>query len=137
MKADKRGFKRMDLSAFIRGRIRFFLSFTGRGLFVSYRNAAQSVPGTMRIEGPNRRLSLHWTSLGEGNANFSIVIVFRYADDLMVMPESATIGPEMHSGNDRCREVDKSGDSSAEEVASGHLSQLQLSVRATNLKNIL
>src|SRR5271170_5196705 len=35
----------------------------GRGLFVSYRNAAQSVPGTMRIEGSNRRLSLHWTSL--------------------------------------------------------------------------
>jgi hypothetical protein len=28
--------------------------------------------------------SLHWTSLAEGNANFSIVIVFRYADDLMV-----------------------------------------------------
>jgi hypothetical protein len=26
---------------------------------------------------------LHWTSLAEGNANFSIVIVFRYADDLM------------------------------------------------------
>jgi hypothetical protein len=25
-----------------------------------------------------------WTSLAEGNANFSIVIVFRYADDLMV-----------------------------------------------------
>ena len=49
-----------------------------------YRNAAQSVPGTMRIEGSNRRLSLHWTSLAEGNANFSIVIVFRYADDLMV-----------------------------------------------------
>ena len=39
---------------------------------------------TMRIEGSNRRLSLHWTSLAEGNANFSIVIVFRYADDLMV-----------------------------------------------------
>jgi hypothetical protein len=38
----------------------------------------------MRIEGSNRRLSLHWTSLAEGNANFSIVIVFRYADDLMV-----------------------------------------------------
>jgi len=37
----------------------------------------------MRIEGSNRRLSLHWTSLAEGNANFSIVIVFRYADDLM------------------------------------------------------
>jgi hypothetical protein len=36
----------------------------------------------MRIEGSNRRLSLHWTSLAEGNANFSIV--FRYADDLMV-----------------------------------------------------
>src|SRR5271167_490916 len=52
--------------------------------FVSYRNAAKSVPGTMRIEGSNRRLSLHWTSLAEGNANFSIVIVFRYADDLMV-----------------------------------------------------
>jgi len=32
----------------------------------------------------NRRLSLHWTSLAQGNANFSIVIVFRYADDLMV-----------------------------------------------------
>jgi hypothetical protein len=48
-----------------------------------YRNAAQSVPGTMRIEGSNRRLSLHWTSLAEGNANFPIVIVFRYADDLM------------------------------------------------------
>ena len=28
--------------------------------------------------------SLHWTSLAEGNANFSIVIVFRYADNLMV-----------------------------------------------------
>jgi hypothetical protein len=40
------------------------------------------IAGTMRIEGPNRRLSLHWTSLAEGNANFSIVIVFRYADDL-------------------------------------------------------
>src|ERR1700733_539400 len=38
----------------------------------------------MRIKGSNRRLSLHWTSLAEGNANFSIVIVFRYADDLMV-----------------------------------------------------
>jgi len=38
----------------------------------------------MRIEGSNRRLSLHWTPLAEGNANFSIVIVFRYADDLMV-----------------------------------------------------
>jgi hypothetical protein len=37
----------------------------------------------MRIEGSNRRLSLHWTSLAEGNANFSIVIVFRYANDLM------------------------------------------------------
>jgi hypothetical protein len=37
----------------------------------------------MRIEGSNRRLSLHWTSLAEGNANFSIVIVFRYADDLI------------------------------------------------------
>ncbi len=35
----------------------------------------------MRIEGSNRRLSLHWTSLAEGNANFPIVIVFRYADD--------------------------------------------------------
>jgi hypothetical protein len=54
------------------------------GLFVSYRNAAESVPGTMRIKGSNRRLSLHWTSLAEGNANFSIVIVFRYAADLMV-----------------------------------------------------
>jgi hypothetical protein len=43
------------------------------GLFVSYRNAAESVPGTMRIKGSNRRLSLHWTSLAEGNANFSIV----------------------------------------------------------------
>jgi hypothetical protein len=53
------------------------------GLFVSYRNAAQSVPGTMRIEGSNRRLSLHWTSLAQGNANFPIVMVFRYADDLM------------------------------------------------------
>jgi hypothetical protein len=38
----------------------------------------------MRIEGSKRRLSLHWTSLAEGNANFSIVIVFRCADDLMV-----------------------------------------------------
>src|SRR5580698_808604 len=38
----------------------------------------------MRIEGFNRRLSLHWTSLAEGNANISIVMVFRYADDLMV-----------------------------------------------------
>ena len=37
----------------------------------------------MRIEGSNLRLSLHCTSLAEGNANFSIVIVFRYADDLM------------------------------------------------------
>jgi hypothetical protein len=54
------------------------------GAFVVCRNAAQAVPGTMRIEGSNRRLSLHWTSLAEGNANFSIVIVFRYADDLMV-----------------------------------------------------
>jgi hypothetical protein len=34
----------------------------------------------MRIEGSNRRLSLHWTSLAEGNANFSIVIVFRYSE---------------------------------------------------------
>ena len=56
----------------------------GRGFLFVCRNAAQSVPGTMRIEGSNRRLSLHWTSLAEGNANFSIVIVFRYADDLMV-----------------------------------------------------
>jgi hypothetical protein len=48
-----------------------------------YRNAAQSVRGTMRIEGSNRRLSLHGTSLAEGTANFPIVIVFRYADDLM------------------------------------------------------
>ena len=55
-----------------------------RGPFLSYRNAAQSVPGTMGIEGSKLRLSLHWTSLAEGNANFSIVIVFRYADDLMV-----------------------------------------------------
>jgi hypothetical protein len=38
----------------------------------------------MRIEGSNRRLSLLWTSLAEGNATFSIVILFRYADDLMV-----------------------------------------------------
>jgi hypothetical protein len=38
----------------------------------------------MRMEGSNRRLSLHWTSLAEGNANFSIVMVFRYTDDLMV-----------------------------------------------------
>ena len=38
----------------------------------------------MRIEGSNHRLSQHWTSLAEGNANFSIVLVFRYADDLMV-----------------------------------------------------
>jgi hypothetical protein len=38
----------------------------------------------MRIEGSNRRLSLHWTSLAEGNANFPIVIVFPYADNLMV-----------------------------------------------------
>jgi hypothetical protein len=37
----------------------------------------------MRIKGSNRGLSLHWTSLAEGNANFSIVIVFRYANDLM------------------------------------------------------
>ena len=28
------------------------------GLFVSYHTAAQSVPGTMRIEGSNRRLLL-------------------------------------------------------------------------------
>jgi len=41
-----------------------------------------ALPGTIRI-GSNRRLSLHGTSLAEGNANFSIVIVFRYADDLM------------------------------------------------------
>ena len=27
----------------------------------------------MRIEGSNRRLSLHWMSLAKGNANFSIV----------------------------------------------------------------
>ena len=38
----------------------------------------------MCIEASNRRLSLHWTSLAEGNANFSIVIVFRYAEDLRV-----------------------------------------------------
>ena len=38
----------------------------------------------MRIKGSDRRLSLHWTSLAEGNANFSIVIVFRYAADLIV-----------------------------------------------------
>ncbi len=37
----------------------------------------------MPIEGSNRRLSLHGTSLAEGNANFPVVIVFRYADDLM------------------------------------------------------
>ena len=36
----------------------------------------------MRMEGSNRRLSLHWTPLAEGNANFSIVIVFRYAERL-------------------------------------------------------
>jgi hypothetical protein len=41
------------------------------------------IEGAMGIEGSNRRLSLHWTSLAEGNANFPIVIVFRYADDLM------------------------------------------------------
>jgi len=35
----------------------------------------------MRIEGSNRCLSLHWTSLAEANANFSIVIVFRYSVD--------------------------------------------------------
>lgn len=29
------------------------------GVFVSYRNAGQSVPGTMRIQESNRRLSLH------------------------------------------------------------------------------
>jgi len=34
---------------------------TGRALFVSYRNTAQSVPGTIRIEGSDRRLSVHWT----------------------------------------------------------------------------
>ena len=49
----------------------------------SYRNAAQSVPGTMRMEA-TRRLSLHWASLAEENADFSIVIVFRYVDDLIV-----------------------------------------------------
>jgi hypothetical protein len=37
----------------------------------------------MRMEGSNRRLSPHWTSLAEGNANFPIIIVFRYVDDLM------------------------------------------------------
>ena len=37
----------------------------------------------MRIEGSNLRLSLHWTSLAEGNANFSVFIVFWCADDLM------------------------------------------------------
>jgi hypothetical protein len=38
----------------------------------------------MRMERSNHRLSLHWTSLAEGNANFWIVIAFQYADDLMV-----------------------------------------------------
>jgi hypothetical protein len=38
----------------------------------------------MRVEGSNRRLSLRWMSPAEGNADFSIVMVFRYADDLMV-----------------------------------------------------
>src|SRR5579863_2901516 len=42
----------------------------------------------MSVEGSNRRLTPHWTSLAEGNANFSIVIVFRYADDLMVWPRN-------------------------------------------------
>ena len=36
------------------------------------------------MEGSNPRLSLHWTSLAEGNVNFSIVLVFRCADDLTV-----------------------------------------------------
>jgi hypothetical protein len=45
----------------------------------------------MRIEGSNRRLSLHWTSLAEGNANFPVVIVFRYADDLMAGFEHRTL----------------------------------------------
>jgi len=47
----------------------------------------------MRIEGSNRRLSLHWTSLAEGNANFSIVIVFRYADDRAPRAQRAEEGP--------------------------------------------
>src|SRR5580700_2825362 len=55
------------------------------GLFVSNRNAAQSVPGTMRIARNNthRLQPSHGTSLAEGNPNFPIVIVFRYADDPM------------------------------------------------------
>jgi len=34
-------------------------------------------PEQCALKDSNRRLSLHWTSLAEGNANFSIVIVFR------------------------------------------------------------
>ena len=41
-------------------------------------------PEQCTLKDPTLACPLHWTSLAEGNANFSIVIVFRYADDLMV-----------------------------------------------------
>jgi hypothetical protein len=53
----------------------------------------------MRIEESNRRLSLRWTPLAEGNANFSIVIVFRYADDLMVGFEHREEAERLHGIN--------------------------------------
>jgi len=44
-------------------------------------------PEQYALKDPAVGVSLHWTPLVEGNANFSIVIVFRYADDLMVGSE--------------------------------------------------
>ena len=79
----------------------------------------------MRIEGSNRRLSLHWTSLAEGNANFSIVIVFRYADDLMVgrltLEEDAVREAlSLWEGRERCRmELLASLDEAEADIAEG------------------
>jgi len=53
-------------------------------------------PEQCALKGSNRLLSLHWTSLAEGNANFSIVIVFRYADDLMVALNTERYLPRAH-----------------------------------------
>jgi hypothetical protein len=44
-------------------------------------------PEQCALKDPTVACPCHWTSLAEGNANFSIVIVFRYAADLMVCLE--------------------------------------------------
>ena len=58
----------------------------GNSLPMSIRTAMlrNRFPEQCALKDPTVGLSLHWTPLAEGNANFSIVIVFRYADDLMV-----------------------------------------------------